>query len=170
MYTCVADEMRTDSNYKAGIENNQKDSSPLLEIPNFGMASCFPIDYQHVVCLGVVRKLFHLYFTKKSIISKQQVSLLSDFVSDHSSFTPREFQRRPRRIDRDLAFFKASEYKLFLLYVGPFFFKKFLPSVYYNHFILLHFSIYVFCSPRLSHFHSGADSALQLFVSQIDSL
>ena len=59
---------------------------------------------------------------------------------------------------------------MFVLYLGPFLFKEFLPKRYYNNFILLHFSLYVFCSERLCALRPHAEYCLQQFVSEIPEL
>ena len=64
----------------------------------------------------------------------------------------------------DLEYFKATVYRLFLLYVGPYFFKNILPSDIFQHFILLHFATYIFCSDPFHHLYKEADCALKKFV------
>ena len=128
------------------------------------------------VCLGVCRKLFHLYFSSvKSFnvpckLSKTDLTSLSDKIQQLSFFTPHEFQRRPRRLDKFLPYFKATEFRYFILYLGPYAFKNFLSERFYLHFLLLHFSIYVFCSNNLSHLHVLANNCLNFFVQQMPEL
>jgi hypothetical protein len=56
-FSTVTKEPRTDQAY---AENNQLGLSLLAPIAN--LYSDIPVDYQHNVCLGVVRKLFKFYF------------------------------------------------------------------------------------------------------------
>ncbi|PAA93458.1 hypothetical protein BOX15_Mlig021851g7, partial [Macrostomum lignano] len=168
--------LRTDQCYADSKENNQKvgHSTPLLSIKNIGFYSHFPPDYQHAVCLGVCRKVFNFLFSSKfgssCKISALKLKELSDFIDSYAKFTPAEFQRRPRRIDTNLAHFKATEFRLFLLYLGPFFFRKFLPQKYYDHFLHLHFSIYVFCSDVHQTLLPNAHRCIEIFVKEMESL
>lgn len=39
-------------------------TSNLIELPNFDIVQSFPLDYMHLVLLGVVRKLLNLWLSK----------------------------------------------------------------------------------------------------------
>ena len=173
VYPTVISESRTDEMYRLTLESNQKGPSPLSELPKVGFYSCCPPDYQHAICLSVTRKLFLLYFTNdfsRPLLSRTQQTELSRMISTYSKFTPHEFQRRPRSIERELKNFKATEFRIFLLYFGPFFFKKFLSSVHYNHFLLLHFAIYVFSSEFHYHLLPAAHRCIEMFVYDMKEL
>lgn len=164
---------RSDHCFHNFLENNQKILSPVTQISSL---SDFPVDPQHAIFLGIVRRLMHLYFNKiKSFnvpcrITEDKLSELSDEIIATSKFTPKEFQRKGRRIDTDLKLWKACEFRLMLLYLGPFLFKKFLRKEYYEHFLLLHFSMYVYSSSTLFHLHGCAEDALNLFVQSMPRL
>ncbi len=159
---------RTNECYIQNLENNQLSISPLSKVVDIDFYSNFVPDYQHCVCLGVTRKLFHLYFDGKKRVEQSAIVQMSTEISQLAKYTPKEFQRRPRRIDKELAHFKATEFRLFLLYLGPYLFKKYLPTPLYHHFLLLHFSIYVLSSEKLSiSLLAQANHCLQLFVSQV---
>jgi hypothetical protein len=170
--TCVS-ELRTTPSYYANLENNQITMSPLREITS--LATHFPPEYMHSVCLGIVRKLFNYYFRPikglrlRCRVFGKNYSDLNDLIHKYSVYTPREFQRRPRSL-QELEHFKATEYRLFLLYLGPFFLKKFLLTEYYEHFLLLHFSIYVFTSPLLNHLNTLAKRCIEIFVNNMPEL
>ena len=52
---------RTDESFRIKAdEDHHLECSPLLET-NISMVSCFPHDYMHLVCLGVVRRLLDLW-------------------------------------------------------------------------------------------------------------
>ena len=52
---------QTDEDYHSGV-------SILTEIPNFGLVDNTPLDYMHVVLLGVMRKLMVLWLDKPSSV------------------------------------------------------------------------------------------------------
>jgi hypothetical protein len=163
-------EAQTDADYHLFQESNQVTISPLSTIHLLGFYSDFPVDYQHAVCLGVVRKLFNLYFGSKGKkkVSTDSVRQLSDKIVDIAKYTPCEFQRRPRRIDTELAHFKATEFRLFLLYLGPYLFKKVLPTSLYKHFLLLHFAIYTMSSQHYCKTYlNQAHRCIEIFVSEV---
>ena len=174
----TADDLRTDVNYENCEETNQdrNNMSPLLKIVPF--FSCFPPEYMHSVCLGVTRKLLHYYFLPTEGIhlpcklSVQQKSVLNEKILSLKKFVPKEFCRKLRPFT-ELMHFKASEFRLNVLYVGPFLFKEVLPVDFFNHFVLLHFAMYIFCSPKLCRspeYFDAAEACIKRFVFDISGL
>ena len=156
---------------RSQIRSSSLDLCLLAQVPIIDLYKSFVPDYQHIICLGVVRKLFYYYFTNehhiRAKVTAQQTRQLSDFVQETAKYTPSEFQRRPRRLDTELKHFKATEFRLFLLYLGPYYFKKFLPQAIYYHFLHLHFAIYVMCSESLKHLLPHANRCLEIFVKRM---
>ena len=120
------------------------------------MVTQFPIDPMHLVYPGVVKRIIWLWI-KGSITTKcrlgsciiQEISsnllLLRDFV-------PREFARKCRSLS-DMKRWKATEFRLFLLYVGPVALKDKIDDETYKHFMLLFTGIYCLTSPSLLKTH-----------------
>lgn len=166
-------EKRNDDDYREFRESNQISLSPLAAI--VPLYSSFPPEYMHLVCLGVVRKLFNYYFSytkgqrlpcRLSSTQKQQIN--NDILCLRA-FTPCEFQRKPRSLS-DLQYFKASEFRAFLLYFGPIVFRKYLDGKYYSHFLKLHFAVTVFSSNEFKSFYNHAFQCLRLFVYEMKEL
>ncbi len=171
----LQNELRTDANYQTFTENNQLSLSPLSSVCHVPLLSAFPPDYMHLVCLGVMKKLLHSFvLPTKGLrlacrLNSNSVTKLSDVIYKFREYVPPDFQRKPRRLS-EVLYFKASEYRFFLLYYGPFVFRHALKSEYYDHFLLLHFAMYTFVSNRFSHLHDCAKNCLEIFVSRIPKL
>lgn len=115
----------------------------LLRIPNFDIVKQVPLDYMHLICMGVVKKLLLGWCEeplreKVRILSASTVKIVSERLKYLADFTPIEFQRRPRSLD-DLHMWKSTEFRQFLLYTGPVVLHKLLPVGNEFHFILFHF-------------------------------
>ncbi|XP_076842100.1 uncharacterized protein LOC143486137 isoform X2 [Brachyhypopomus gauderio] len=113
---------RTDESFRVNAdEDHHLHQSPLLET-DIGMVSCFPHDYMHLVCLGVVRKCLDLWMGSTGPLRCRLSTRESDAVSERlmalRSFVPVEFARKPRRLSERLRW-KATELRQFLLYTGP---------------------------------------------------
>ena len=174
-YSSKSHQLRSDSNYRNGLESNQVSVSPLLKLSNLGLRSSFPPEYQHLVCLGVCRRLLSFYFTKVKDfklpcrLSQTQLNYVSMNITRINGFIPGEFQRRLRNL-KEFNYFKATEFRSLLLYFGPYLLRKCLKKEYLDHFQLLHFSTYVFCSNNLSHLSHNAACALKLFIKRTKQL
>ena len=123
-------------------------ASPLNDLP-IDMIKDFPLDYMHLVLLGVVKRMLRLWLgttdfhvTKYScnfrLLARECSSVISERVQVCSESVSSEFQRRPRQMDEN-KFFKAKEFRTLLLYTFPFIFRGLFRnnSKVYDHFLLL---------------------------------
>jgi hypothetical protein len=85
-------------------ENHQRQASPLIA----NGISCihrFPLDYMHLVCLEVTKRLLH--YLKSG--PKEYIAQISEtLVSLHGNM-PSEFAQQPRSL-KELDWWKATEY------------------------------------------------------------
>ena len=111
--------------------------TPLTELV-IGMVTAFPLDYMHLVCLGVVRRL--LKFWMKGPLATRLGSRVKEKISDKllllRPHIPQEFARKPRQL-KDVDRWKATEFRQFLLYTGPTVLLGNLPDELYDNFMLL---------------------------------
>lgn len=84
------------------------------------MITMFPLDPMHLVFLGVMRKLLHIWTGGKltTRMSAQNICILNKQLEKAASSWPKEFNRKPRGL-HELNMWKATEYRQFLLYLGP---------------------------------------------------
>lgn len=107
-----------------------------------------PFDYMHLVCLGVVKKLLTHWFNRETVqhlITREDVAELSRRLLFLHNTIPCEFARKPRSLD-DLPRWKATEFRLFLMYIGPIVLKGILPDPLYDHFMVLHCAMKILSS------------------------
>ena len=165
-------ENRTDESYANFCEDNQQFKSMLASI--LPLRNAFPLDYMHLVCLGIVKRLMQSYFSNihghlSCRLYSGNLKLVNERATFYKNVLPKEFDRKIRTF-KDLSFFKASEYRTLILYTGPVLFRNILPDEYYNHFTLLHFSIYVFVSNSYNHLFINAKNCIDHFLSQLGRL
>jgi len=170
--------LRTDEDFKRmADEDHHRGPSPLSVLP-VGLVTGFVYDYMHLVCLGVVRKLLKFWQggavrsgdNVASRLPSSSLRLLSEKLLMLSSWVPQEFARWPRavcEVDR----WKATEFRLFLLYTGAVTLPGILPQVVYNHFMLLSVGITLLVSPVHCQIHNEyAHSLLVSFVQSASTL
>lgn len=131
--------------------------SCLVDIIGFDVITGFPFDYMHLLCLGITKRLIEYWVTglpktaknkgkKKIRISKSNIQKVNVLLSKIKTFTPEEFQRKSRNIS-EYAFWKASEFRQFLLYTGPIVLKKVSSKEKYKNFLILHKLAYLLLTP-----------------------
>nr|XP_023013056.1 uncharacterized protein LOC111503073 isoform X1 [Leptinotarsa decemlineata] len=132
----------------------------------------FPLDYMHLICLGVVKKLIvSLWLGGKPGIklSHHQVKTSSKSLVNHSSQIPSEFSRKPRSLD-DAKRWKATEFRLFLFYLGPVVLQPVLDQDKYVHFITLHVALSFLSNSKFANHYEYAESLLKYFVETFMTL
>jgi hypothetical protein len=144
--------------------------SPLKN--HLGMVSQFPIDYMHLVCLGVVKRMISLWI-KGPLHCRQGnavISQISAKLLDLRSHLPREFLRKGRSL-KEVDRWKATEFRLFLLYTGPVILNGCIPSLLYDNFLLLFVGIFCLSSPFFcTAYNQYANELLGVFVQQFGRL
>lgn len=156
------------------IDDYQKSDTLLKNIPKFGLVSNVPLDYMHLVCLGVMRKLLLLWLKGPLPwrLSSSQVTEISNSLLHFRQYLPSDFARKPRSL-KHVAIWKATEYRLFLLYIGVIVLKNILKEEAYLNFCALHVAIRILASPhyiRDSKNIKYAEDLLQYFVISFQHL
>lgn len=141
---------------KSFLEQRQIDhhtgKSILSDIPNCGMITHIPLDYMHLICIGVVKKMLKFWISGplKVRLPTHLVSSISKELIEKRTSIPMEFVRKPRELSF-LSLWKATELRQFLLYTGPIVLQNYMKKDIYNNFLALHIAIRLLCSPDLSH-------------------
>ena len=155
------DEFRTQSDKEHHLK-----PSPLINIPG-NIVQMFPLEYMHLVCLGVMRKLLNLWKNGTKCpykLSATQIERVSYLLSESARSFGTDFGRKPRTLT-ELDRWKATEFRTFLLYVGPVVLRSVLKDDYYNNFLLLHVAVRILCDPVLcNRLNEYASSLITVFV------
>ena len=153
-------------------EEHHKGVSPLIAL-NLGLVTCVPLEYMHLICLGVMRKLLMVHWLRGDhnvCISMQMAALISDRMIDLKPYICCEFHRKPRAL-RDIDRWKAVEFRLFLCYIGPVVLRGILFSELYHHFMLIHVAVHMLLDPLHARERcEDANLLLRKFVSQLREL
>lgn len=131
--------LRTDESFRQQIqEEHHNGTSPFVEISYIDMIHHFPSDYMHVVCLGSTRKLLNIFLRGPLPLRKPAAIIdeMSKMICYLRPFISCDFLRRGRTL-REIDCWKASEFRLFLLYTGVIVFHDTLSEDQYQNFLKL---------------------------------
>lgn len=134
--------MQTDKDYHLGI-------SILTKLP-IDLIRCFPIDYLHNVCLGIMRKLLNTWINGQLLpvkLNGHSFKQISKHLQQLKVYVPLEINRKPRGLE-DLARWKGTEFRTFLLYLGPIVLQNNIDIAIYEHFLLFHVEISILVSDK----------------------
>nr|XP_018914160.1 PREDICTED: uncharacterized protein LOC109042047 [Bemisia tabaci] len=151
----------------------------LADINGIDFATEVVLDHQHLICLGVMKKLLVNFWVRGS--HKNKFAKLSDhdlkrinqrisYLHDKKLF-PQEFAKYPRTLAY-VGKWKATEFRAFILYLGPVVLKDILNSKAYEHFMRFHTAITILLSEVLCNKQNiaFADQQLRLFVLEFAEL
>jgi len=138
-----------------------------------GPISQVPLDYMHLVCLGVVRKLVRQWVKGKlkNRLANKDKKLISNRLLSFRKYFPTNFQRKPRSL-WEIDHYKATELRTLLLYTGVSAFKDIIPKSYYKNFLLLHSAMYILLSEKASssEWNSLAKYLLLEFIRGVEQI
>ncbi|XP_075535096.1 uncharacterized protein LOC142570615 [Dermacentor variabilis] len=163
---------RTNASFRSQ-ENKRHHSgfSPFLSL-DVDMIAIFPSEYMHLVCLGVMRRLLKNWVCQShsNRLSRLHRCQLNESLREASKAFPTYFQGKPRGTE-ELDRWKATEFRTFLLHVGPVVLKPLLPPSHYKHFLMFHVAIRILASPQYyCEYNDFAKDVLRYFVQEFSEL
>jgi len=142
--------LRTDTSFRAKSDDEyHKGYCPLERLP-IDMIKAVPIDYMHAVCLGAMKRLLKFWVRGKQStkIPSAKCDAVNIELNSLKDYFPSEFVRLPRSLN-DIEYWKANEFRTFLLFTGPVVLKGRLKKQLYLNFIKLHGAIKMLVTPGL---------------------
>ena len=165
-------------NAKDAIQDNTvikgiKGPSWLMLMPRFDIAKGTSIDYMHGVLLGVQRLLLRLWFSKD--FSKRKFSMtkhVKEVDSRLLNIKPSSaISRLPRSIETSLKYWKASEYRSFLLYYGAVVLRGILDDIMLEHYLKFVEAMHILLkNGSMDRDITNAENMLCCFVKDFSSL
>lgn len=163
--------LRTHHDFKNRTQKSHHDDlvCPLLKIEQLDIVQSFPLDYMHLVLLGVMRKFLYIWRKGTKYISSfftaAHIEILDSKLASIRKYWPSDFNRKPRSIT-ELERWKATELRQFLLYVGPVVLKDVLNTREYHHFLLLSLAITILIRKDARKYIDMAEGYLRQFVTK----
>ena len=142
---------RTDASFRTREQaTHHHGDTPLLGIfPLLNIISCFVLDFMHLCCLGVMKRMLENWFQKgRNKLSRLNRLELSRRMKEIKSQIPCEFQRKTGSVS-SVGKWKATQFNFFLLYCGPVVLIGILNKTLYKHFLLFHAACRILYSERL---------------------
>lgn len=165
--------LRTDLNFRNQLQDDHhKHSTPLDRLP-IDLIKDIPLDYMHLILLGVQKKIFKFWIhgsaNFKTKLRADDISELTANLYSANRTLPSDINRSIRGADV-LSFWKATEFRTFLLKAGPVVLHGLLPRPVYYHFLLLHCATTICISDHFLMFVSVAKQMFTEFVMQFSEI
>lgn len=145
---------RTDNEYKdRSDEFHHREGTSDLFTKLLSFPSNSPIDYLHNVLLGSCKRFLNFAFGKKGVkdmkglLNAAQKLQISVHITKLNDTVPSEIHHECRNL-KDFGVYKASDYRIFLLKIGPTVLKALAYPEIYDAFLKLYSAITILCDPE----------------------
>jgi len=157
---------------ESSIVKGVKGPSWLMKLKHYDIIRSTSIDYMHCVLLGVMKLLMSLWFNTthnhEQYYIGRKVGLVDKRLCEINP--PSIITRRPRGSEH-FKFYKASEYRSFLLYYSLPVLHDILPQEYWNHYACFVISIFNLMQQSVSEEQlEYCERALRRFCCQFENL
>lgn len=157
--------MRTLQSITRALEEGERNGLPIEGIKGASvlhgylhLVNSVPADYMHCVLEGVTKSL--LTFLTSPKYSRQPFSIRRQLNEVDAALCkqtpPSEITRSPRSIAKDLSYWKASEFRSWLLFYSLPLLYDVLPPLYFHHFSLLICAMHILLQKTISVTECGA--------------
>lgn len=172
VYLSTTSSLRTNQSFRNRTQPEHHHGSTVLESLDIDMIKQIPLDYMHLVLLGVSKRILTLWLKgpKNVRLTKTQIEHFNQLYLETSKFSVSDFSRKPRSI-HEVDRWKATKFRFFLLYAGPVILQKILTSNIYNHFMSLVVAIRLLCETNQSNENIDyANELLLYFVKKFGEI
>lgn len=167
--------LRNDVTFRVNSEKVEKHHSgtSILQSLPIDMVADIPLDPMHLLYLGVMKKLIGLWINRKkgcpNKLTVDCIARLNSRIGLLSDFYPQEFQRKSRRIDH-FKMWKATEFRVFLMYSGPVVLQGIISKSMFKHFMALSTAARILSSDKYLEQNDLAHDLLKYFVAHFGTL
>ena len=155
------------------VENGVKGPSWFMKLTHYDIIWGTTVDYMHCLLLGVMKLLMSLWFgtahNSKRYYIGRKIGLVDKRLTEINP--PSIITRKPHKLSKHFKYFKASEYRSFLLYYSLPVLSDILPQEYWNHYALLVISIHNLLQESISEDQLlCCEQMIKKFCSQFEDL
>ena len=156
--------LRSDESHHIGI-------TPLAKM-ELNLVSNVVLDYMHLICLGVMRRMLLLWMQGPFLCRQSQslICAISEHLLELRDHVPSEFARKPRSL-KEIKRWKATELRQFLLYTRPIVLYRKLPLAIYQNFLLFFVGVRILLDKNMCKtYNSYVKEILQSFVKHFSEI
>ena len=136
----------------------------MLEMLPIDMIDMFPPDYLHCVLLGVINWIFKFLRDAPMTLSSHDYIEINRRIDQFKKTQPVEFQRRLRSFVNDIGQMKGTEFRQYLLFVGPLLLKGIVEEEIFCNLLKLHIASTIFTHERFAEYYQEADTLMRMFI------
>lgn len=162
--------LRNDNDYRERVYDEYHHCESVLEMLPINMIDDFPSDYLHCLLLGVYYWVLQFIRDAPKKLSSTDYIEISRRIEKFNETQPVEFQRKLRSFIDSLGLMKGTEFRQYLLYVGPLLLKGIIDDEKISNLIKLQIASTIFSHKRFDIYYNEADTLMRMFVNEFAAI
>lgn len=162
--------LRNDNDYRGRVYDDYHHMESVLEMLPIDMINAFPCDYLHCLLLGVENWILKfLRDTPKTLCSRDYLEI-SRRIAEFNETRPVEFQHKLRSFVDNLGTMKGTEFRQYVLYVGPLLLTDIVGEEIVGNLIKLQIASTIFSHKRFANYYEEADKLMRMFIVEFAAI
>lgn len=158
--------LRNDHDFRSRKYDDYHHMESVLEMLPVDMIEAFPLDYLHCVLLGVMSWILRFLRDTPKNLSSTDHNEIKRRIEQFKKTEPVEFQHNLRSFIESLGSMKGSEFRQYLLFVGPLLLKGIVDEEVFSNFLKLHIASTIFTHKRFASYYTEADQLMRMFIEE----
>lgn len=158
--------LRTDKDFRERKYDEYHHMESVLEMLPIDMIDAFPHDYLHCSLLGVQYFILRFLRHTPKILSSADHRTINNRIEQFKETEPIEFQHNLRSFVECLGSMKGSEFRQYLLFVGPLLLKGIVEDEIFSNFLKFHIASTIFAHKRFAKYYDKADKLNRNFIQE----
>lgn len=134
------------------------------------MIDSFPLDYLHCLLVGVEKWLLEYTCYAPKSLSVRDHEIIKERVKNFGNTQPKEFQRNLRSFVEDLGHMKGTEFRAYVLFVGPLLLRGIISEEKISNLLKLQIASIIFTHERFNQYYEEADKLMRMFVEEFTDI
>lgn len=162
--------LRNDKDYRERKYDDYHHMESVLEMLPIDMIDSFPHDYLHCALLGVEYWILkYLRDTAKTLSSRDHIEI-KNRIEKFQKTEPVEFQHTLRSFIECLGTMKGTEFRQYLLFVGPLLLKDIVSDEIFSNLLKFHIASTIFTHKRFANYYNEADTLMRMFIREFAAI
>lgn len=162
--------LRNDNDYRARVYDDYHHCESVMEMLPIDMINDFPRDYLHCLLLGVERWVLQFIRDAPKTLSSADFMVISRRIEKFNETQPVEFQHKLRSFIDSLGLMKGTEFRQYLLYIGPLLLRGIVDEEKISNLIVLQVATTIFSHKRFAIYYNEADVLMRMFINEFAAI
>lgn len=162
--------LRNDNDYRGRVYDDYHHMESVLEMLPIDMIDAFPLDYLHCLLSGVENWILKFLRDTPKTLSTGDYLEISRRIEEFNETQPVEFQKKLRSFGDSLGLMKGTEFRQYVLYVGPLLLRGIVEDDIIGNLIKLQIASTIFSHKRFANYYNEADTLMRMFIVEFGAI